>query len=293
MSLASNFWQRIRRRIRQVTSGGTTPPSSEYDTDATAFFLVNTGLTTPQKDAVNTLVLALKTASIWNRMIAIYPFIGGTAEAHKWNLKDPRNDDLAKRLVFMGTWVHSATGAKPDGSTAYAKTHINPFDDCPQYSFSGSYYSRENIAPGASGDYYLFGGGSSTNIKLEFYASNRIFSDLGHVSFSGSPITLNITGLTQFNGLFTVSSLWSTYMKIFRGSTQLGSQPATRYNYFQNTDPTSNAGRLYLAAYNNNETPTGFLQNQCAFASFGYGFDDTEIAALSAAVSNFQTTLGR
>jgi len=70
--------------------------------------------------------------------LAIYPFVGGTADAHKWNLKDPRDNDSAFRLSFFGGWTHAATGAKPNGTTGYAKTFIDVHENCPQYSFHGS-----------------------------------------------------------------------------------------------------------------------------------------------------------
>src|SRR5690349_23782913 len=126
--------------------------SEQYDSDAQALIDAAAISNLTQKNAINQLVLDLKAAGIWNRMVAIYPFIGGTASSHKWNLKDPRDVDAAKRLTFSGSWTHSDNGALPDGSTGYANTYINFNQDVPQYSLHGSYYSRTNTAPGA-GDY--------------------------------------------------------------------------------------------------------------------------------------------
>jgi len=99
-----------------------------YDPDAQAFFTAS-GLTgATNLNAVNQLVLDLKAASIWTKMKAIYPFVGGTAALHKWNLKDPRDLDAAYRLVFNGGWTHSSTGALPNGTNAYANTFFNTDD---------------------------------------------------------------------------------------------------------------------------------------------------------------------
>ena len=59
-------------------------------------------------------------------MKAIYPFVGGSAASHKFNLKDPRDLDAAFRLAFNGGWTHASTGAKPNGSNGWANTYFNP-----------------------------------------------------------------------------------------------------------------------------------------------------------------------
>ena len=96
-----------------------------YDPDAQAFFTAS-GLTgATNLSAINQLVIDLKGFGIWTKMKAIYPFIGGTASLHKWNLKNPLDTDAAFRLVFNGGWTHSSTGALPNGTNAYANTFYN------------------------------------------------------------------------------------------------------------------------------------------------------------------------
>jgi hypothetical protein len=63
-----------------------------------------------QMKAVGTLVFDLKNYNLWDKMKAIYPFIGGTANTHKFNLKDPRDINAAYRLAFTGTWYHTSQG---------------------------------------------------------------------------------------------------------------------------------------------------------------------------------------
>ena len=67
------------------------------DTDAQAF-ITATGITdNTQKNSINQLVLDLKSYGVWSKIKAIYPFVGGTATTHKFNLKDPRDLDAAYR----------------------------------------------------------------------------------------------------------------------------------------------------------------------------------------------------
>ena len=97
-----------------------------FDADAQAF-ITAAGLTNPtQQRAVNTLVLSLKANNIWTKMRAIYPFVGGTASTHKWNLKNPLDTNAAFRLVFFGGMTHSANGIQGNGTNSYANTFLNP-----------------------------------------------------------------------------------------------------------------------------------------------------------------------
>lgn len=260
---------------------------AQYDSDAQAFFDAAAISNVTQKEAVNQLVLDLKAAGIWNRMVSVYPFIGGTASSHKWNLKDPRDLDAAKRITFTGGWTHSDTGALPDGSTGYANTHIDFNQDVPQYSLHCSYYSRTNTAP-AGGDYYLFGvSAGGPGIGIDIFNTSGYFAVAADTSK-----TITVTGQTEFNKLIGISCYHFDTFRMYRDGSVIGSNTGIRYGYFPSIDP-SNASRLYFGAYNNNGTAQYFSSRECAFASFGYGLDATQWAALDTAVTNFQTTLGR
>jgi len=115
--------------------GTTTPVEPTYDAASTAFF-TSSGITNvTQKIAINDLVVGLKADGLWTNMKAIYPFVGGTASTHKWNLKDPRDLDAAYRLSFSGGWTHNANGITGNGVNAYAETYNNS-------AFSLGAYSR-------------------------------------------------------------------------------------------------------------------------------------------------------
>jgi len=96
------------------------------DPDAQAF-LTAAAITDPTiTSAIDTLVVDLKGYGIWNKMKAIYPFVGGTASSHKFNLKDPRDLDAAFRLVFIGGWTHSVNGVQGNLTNAFADTYLVP-----------------------------------------------------------------------------------------------------------------------------------------------------------------------
>jgi len=86
--------------------------------------------TTPQETtgsalwtSIDTFVKELKSNAILTKMKAIYPFIGGTAIQHKWNLINPLDTDAAYRLTFFGSIVHDEFGMKGNVSNSYANTN--------------------------------------------------------------------------------------------------------------------------------------------------------------------------
>ena len=104
---------------------GARPRPSGYDVDAEAFIASASLTDVTQKSAVNTLVNDLKRFGLWTKIKAFYPFVGGTAESHKWNLKDPRDSNDAYRLTFAGGWIHTSMGVKTNGSNTTANTNLS------------------------------------------------------------------------------------------------------------------------------------------------------------------------
>jgi hypothetical protein len=97
------------------------------DPDAQAF-ITAAGITDPtQQVAIDNLVIGLKADGLWTPMQALYPFVGGTATTHKYNLKDPRDLDAAYRLSFGGGWVHNSNGVTGNGINTYANTYFVGF----------------------------------------------------------------------------------------------------------------------------------------------------------------------
>jgi hypothetical protein len=91
----------------------------------------------------NYLVTIFKELGTWNGAVAIYPFVGGTAASHKWNLKNPLDTDGAKRLTFVGGVTHNANGFNGNGSTGYAVTYVVPNTDLTT-SINLGFYTRSS-----------------------------------------------------------------------------------------------------------------------------------------------------
>ena len=245
------------------------------DADALAFITAATITDATQQSAINTLVTDLKSANIWTKMRAIYPFIGGTATTHKFNLKDPRDLDAAFRLVFSGGWTHGSTGALPNGTTAYANTFLNENTTLLTNDSHISTYLRTNVA-GTYADMGVVVGSYETNIyaKITTTFYPRIQANNGGINIG------------------SVSSA-AFYLSNRVNSTQVfGYRNATKYIVTSTSLGKCN-DVFYLGAVKRNGTPQNYSPREQAFATIGDGLTDAEATAFYNAVQIYQTTLGR
>jgi len=268
----ANFYNSIQKF--QTTLGRQIGSPIVSDTDAQAF-LNAAGITDlGQANAVNTLVVDLKAAGVWTKMKAIYPFVGGTAAAHKFNLKDPRDLDAAFRLAFNGGWVHSSTGVLPNGTTGYANTFLAS-NAMGQNNIHVSIYSRTDT----DGLYSDIGGGAGSSyvdILLKYVGRAYLYVNTSQGDYYTNPSS---TGLYIANRIVSGAvSLFKNNTKVINGNRQ--AQTPTTYN-------------LYLAAENGAGTAGLYSPREQAFASIGDGLTDTEAANFYTAVQKYQTTLGR
>ena len=265
-------------RMNVLASVATTPT---VDPDAQAF-ITAAAITDPtQQSAVNTLVVSLKGYSIWTKMKALYPFVGGTASQHKFNLKNPLDTNAAFRLTFNGGWTHSANGALPNGTNAYADTFLIPNIQLTLNNTHLSFYSRtqDTSLSGVDMGSTSFG----PNLALTAYFSS-LATGLSVQYVYPTYTATGYAGSTQ--GLFIGSRINITSNKLYRNSTVLGTNTATQGQLL----PSAN---LVIGANNQGGSIIEYQNHQCAFSSIGDGLSDTEATNYYTAVQAFQTTLSR
>jgi hypothetical protein len=249
-----------------------------FDTDAQAF-ITAAGITNPtQQNAINTLVVGMKADNIWTKMNAIYPFVGGTATTHKWNLKDPRDLDAAYRLQFFGGWTHNSNGIQGDGSSGYANTFAatNTTAIPNLANHWSSYLKQLNTNPygGYEGVYdypgnFKFFGFFNRNDGSGFYLglqNNQGGGGVSTPSFLTGTVTSGTTGVLYKNGI-SVATI---------------SNPGSFINSFN-----------YLLGAQYVISPDLYNDNVTAFTSLGNALTSTDAANLYTRVQAFQTTLGR
>ncbi len=243
-------------------------------------FLQATGITDmTQIRAVSTLVTDLKYAGIWGKMKAIYPFVGGTATTHKFNLKDPRNTLDAYVITFGSGWTHSSTGALPNGTINGTATFgIIPSRDMSDSSAHMSLYSRTNVIANQVDIGYF--SGATANISLYLRWGDGIFYGDMYDYISNRVQVAN----TDARGFYISSRESTTSLKSFKNGTQVGTTTTTAV-----TGRTSLTSQIILGGRNDGYYST----KEFAFMSIGDGLSNTESLAYYTAVQKFQTSLGR
>lgn len=262
--------------------------ATSYDPDAQLFFNAQSGagvtLTTTQMNATNQWVVDAKAANIWTKFKAIYPVVGGTATAHKFNLKNPLDTDAAFRLAFVGGWTHSVNGALPNGTNAYADTYYFPSVNGTLNSSHISFYSRTDSDNGGTDISANNAIGTQGMTILYTRSGNNLYGTIDKFA-NTTPDFIQFSN-TNSLGFYTLSRTASNLSKGYKNGSLLNTSTLTG-------SPTNRS--LFLSATNkdNPVQVTQYSNRQCAFASIGDGLTDAEVAAFRTAVQNFQTTLGR
>ena len=260
--------------------------TSTVDTDAQAF-ITAAGITdTTQQTAVNKLVNTLKNIGLWAKMKAVYPFVGGNATSHSYNLINP----TVYGLSFSGGWTHSSTGALPNGTTGYANTNLNlSTSGLVNTNFAHSTYIRTSAGTGYPGGVYtpvLMGSwfesyvllwtptSTPTNTKISTWMANT-----GSEQLQGT--------VTETKGLILGNRPSSSNVFTLHKN---GTRVSTSASFSVRNFPTLN---YYIGAYNNNGTVSGFDTREVAFYHIGTGLSDTDVTNLYNTIQQFQTDLGR
>lgn len=263
----------------------------QFDSDAEAFLeaadITDSVITAAIESA---LVLPWKDSGQWGRTVAIYPWVGGSASSHKWNLKNPTDTDAANRITFAGTMTHDANGITTNGSTSVGNTHIDLNLQLPQYSLSIGFYNRTASGPGA-GDYALCG--ANTNAFLDIYGTDKIYVDNGQKLMNGTTYGSAVTGVSSWQGLLGFAQNGPSSMSFYRNTTRIYHDTTEVRGYWSNAGTIANR-KLWLFANNNNGSVVFPLDaRNLAFCFISRGMNQTLWDELSDIVGTFQTALGR
>jgi PKD repeat protein len=244
------------------------------DPDVIAFFTA-TGITDPIIEAaITNLVADLKTAGIWTKMKAIYPFVGGTATTHKYNLKDPQDTNAAFRINFFGGIVHDANGVTGNGTNGYFDTNYNDSTQNILNNASAWAYARNNLA--INGDTLLSTVDSINNANQinPRNASNAIGTRM-------QTTTVNSTPNTDSRGLFGLNRITGSNYSVWRNVVK------TTINEASTSLQNANILGFWFSF-----GPVYSLRNM-AFMALGEGLSDPEATDLYNAIQTFQTALSR
>jgi len=248
-----------------------------FDADAQAF-ITAAAITDPtQQTAINTLVVDLKGYSIWTKMKAIYPYVGGSATAHSYNLRNTAQF----QITWNGGVTHSANGVLFGGVNGFGNTNYDVSVNNTSTNISAGAYSRTNaITTGTSFGAVDFGfNGLQLTIK---FTDNNTYYGVNDYIVDGAGNFVSDT-----RGMFVISRTAAANTKaIYRNGILLATHGGTG-NISANVN-------VYVGARNNlANTANSFDSRQYAFQYLGDTLTTTEITNLTTAVQAFQTTLSR
>jgi hypothetical protein len=257
------------------------PGSSDPD----AFrFIEIAGLTDQnQITAVNNLVIGLKANNLWDKMQVIYPFVGGTAFSHKFNLKDPSPLTTAFQATFAGDLTHTSFGIGSGSVTGVADSNFldtRDFTDISSSLHVSVYGTTTNNVTGRNLPFY--------NDKTAAFSSRGIHfqpnSQLGEVVQAyGGNMNLPSGTTLGFSVVTRTTSLLSAFYHRKPSQTVNLSNSST----FARSEVVYNI-RFLSSFYGSTGQTIGL-----GFASIGTGLSQTDAENLYTVVQAYQTALGR
>lgn len=223
-------------------------------------------------NALNNFVTDLKEYELWDKMEALYPFVGDSETTMKYNFKDPRDTDDAYRIAFSGNWTFSTeSGIIP-----------NPTTNKP--TSADTHYIRSSVINNISMGYFTtiekklgtnqFGIGAVDTNSIYAVGLNDLRVRMGHSAIISSNTTPN-TGMV-------------VGQRINQNSIQ---------GYVNGSLRAQTGGHVNLIGWPNgvsvNLSLGGLNAQNMIFAHIGEGLTDKQNADLFAIVNNLQSTLGR
>jgi hypothetical protein len=253
-------------------------PENESDSDLYNFLLrtysVGGTLSLIELNELTNLVSYLKNNGLWDKLSAVYPFIGGTSNSCAQNLINS-----SFTASFTSGWTFDYSGALPNGTSAYMDTGFNFLD-----------HGIDNNS-GAFGVYLNTSRADSTlkahgAIGTSSFPSSYIFPFASNSVFAGINSSLGIDSIASSDtlGLFQTSRISSTQEIIFKNSsgTTFNSSPYPRNNF-----------NLYIGAANVSG-PTFYDSTKIAFGYVSkYALSSTDLANMYTGIQMFNSKLGR
>ena len=259
-----------------------------YDLNAAYFLSVAQIRDLTQQRAINTLVTDLKGYGVWDKMKAIYPFIGqpDISSSFEVNLKDP----TTFRGTFYGTWSFADTGATPDGTTAYMDTGLSPSTSLTNNNTSiGIYNQTPTEAPKPDVPIGIIAPSSNNPILFIRFYTNVYQSSQYDINTAGNYFqTTWSSDYNELKGFWASSRTANNIFKLYKNESLLGTK-----TYTESLDITTLTHSITIAALNRGTSQISYDSTTKSFAFIGDGLTDTDASNLYTAVQRFQTTLGR
>lgn len=236
-----------------------------------------TALDTCTKDMKTAIGLSLGTNNLSTKFKYIYPRIGGTATAHRYNLVTGTADG-----TYNGGWTHDGSGALPNGSTGYFDTGIQyTIANLVPADSSYGFISKTNNS-GTYVDLGVLTGGFGNIVQYGRNASNLMSTRCNTSGGNNTQSTSTSLGLLSMSR--NNSSTYTTYIDGVAVGTitdASASYGGTSYD-------------IYECTFNNTGAVGGQYSPRKRTWSFaGSAMTSTQMGNFYTALATFETTLNR
>jgi hypothetical protein len=238
-------------------------------------------MTRTEINAINNLVWGLVNMDLWSRMQVIYPFIGSSLNAQKWNLKDTSTFNI----TFTGTGFTTSTANGLQKTVAdalsYGTTGYTPSVNASAFDFHQSIYVGTTQASSLITPIGAF----SSPTKLGLLTGNGV-GVFGIQNISSASVQYNVFTTRSTNTGFVIGSRTaSNNIMLFINSVLIGSNTTTATSNILPTNQVAIGITTSGAAYPSTQA--------FRFATIGTGLNPDQARNLSILVQAFNTTLAR
>jgi hypothetical protein len=217
-----------------------------------------------QVSALNYLVTSLKENGLWDRIRLLYPFVGGNATSHRFNLIDP----ALYAITFTGSFVHNSSGISGTASASATATTGFLDADLDITNLSFGYYGTWN-----STGQITFGNTTSSSGQTYMFAGSSVRVGSG----TTTSVTTSSVGLA---GLQAITNISGTTCQVFRNQFSLG-------NFTRGTSLGATAWIIQLSR------SADVTINQMKLAWIGDAYTEAEMQIFNDIIDGYQVLLSR
>jgi len=254
-------------------------PQSGYLPLTTAWIAATGETDTTILNALNTFEASIIANGMSSDLIAYYPMVGGNATKHAFNFMNT----ALYTLSFIGGWTHSATGALPNGTNAYAVTGINGSTVLTQNNNHISFYSRTAAAAFNRCSIGCNVGGVAPSLGMQLRTAGGVATGLNTSTTAGQFASV---ANADSRGFYLANKVGTAIgdLTLDKNGTQIAANTvAITTNAYANAD-------VILSSL------TTVLQRddkECAGVTIGLGLNSTKRGQLATMINTLNTSLSR
>ena len=271
-----------------------------WDVDALAFIEAADITDETEKKAINVLVIDLKDHNLWDEFYCLYPYVGGTLDSCKYNLKDPQDTDDAYRITWGAAVTTSSEGiiGIEDNVNCIGDTHFFSKADLDDENSASLWYYSKTVIPSGANDCNVGAkyrdDGMGINWHFEIRPAEVTYTFFyGREPIANGGVTVPLMNTAGFIGLSRESDV---LLKAFRNGAQVG---ATQTTVADLPHPLIFDNSLYVLGEHDTPASGGGTvggsptRATLSFVGVGNGIDEDQVSTLNTIIQEFQTSLGR